>query len=289
MKLALLKLAALLHAADAKWPINSKADSEHLPNLELSLAAPVHPWPQVAAEIGNLEASREQAESASAQRMQKEFKIAQQGVMRKIGDLVGRTMKVFDDPQLVRRASSFREAPQEKLGPSVLSVKVQVVPASPPDPSLRATIENMESTRSAMEARFFKAATADLQELQDFILDEAEVQLQRNINEVVGSRQGTNFRQLPAAGAPNPATQLPEQANVRVLGAGGSWPTVASMATDMEAHRDLAELLERKKLLEQQVDFASAANGALKNALKASVSRILAQQEAAGKQLRIQA
>lgn len=253
------------------------------------MAAPVHPWPQVAAEIGNLEASREQAESASVQKMQKEFKIAQQAMTHKIGDLIGRSMKVFDDPQLARRASSFREAPQEKLGSSVLSVKVQVVPASPPDPSLRATIENVESMRSAKEASLFKAATADLEELQDFILDEAEVQLLQNINELAGSRHGTNFRQFPVAGTANPATQLPEQANVRVLGAGGSWPTVASMASDMEAHRDLTELLERKKFTEQQVDFALAANKALKSALKAAVSRILAQQTAAGKQLRIQA
>jgi len=45
----------------------------------------------------------------------------------------------------------FRQLPQEAAGSSVLSVKVNVLPASPPDPALRADIEKLENRRSGSE------------------------------------------------------------------------------------------------------------------------------------------
>ena len=45
----------------------------------------------------------------------------------------------------------FRQLPQDTLGPSVLSVKVNVLPASPPDASLRTKIDDIEFRRSDEE------------------------------------------------------------------------------------------------------------------------------------------
>lgn len=90
-----------------------------LPNIELSLvlahllaclhflsrpykvqAPPQHPWPQVAAELGNLEESREHIENANMDRLQREMNKALLEARRQIGDTIGRAMRAFDDPRM---------------------------------------------------------------------------------------------------------------------------------------------------------------------------------------------
>lgn len=44
-------------------------------------------------------------------------------------------------------ATLLQQLPQDTLGSSVLSVKVNVLPANPPDAALRADIEDLESIR----------------------------------------------------------------------------------------------------------------------------------------------
>ena len=56
-----------------------------------------------------------------------------------------------------RVATSFRQAPQSDGAPA-LSVKVSVMPPSPPDPALKASIDNMEYRRSDEERAGFEQA-----------------------------------------------------------------------------------------------------------------------------------
>ena len=58
-------------------------EQDMTPNLEISLAPPIHPWPQVAAELGNLEESRESMENA----MMNDFNKYQVETDRKITEL----------------------------------------------------------------------------------------------------------------------------------------------------------------------------------------------------------
>jgi len=280
-----LVFCALLSAVVAsQWPVGPQSGPEALPNIELSLAPPLHPWPQVAAELGRLEESRERMENTNMYKLQQEFNKATLDARRHIGDVVGRAMRVFDDPVLAQRifakrsapksAMLFRQAPQEALGSSVLSVKVNVVPASPPDASLRSALDSIEYQRSDKEKEnIFETALAEVKSLTDFILSEFEVQIQRQINGAIGTR-ATSFLQ-----------ELPAQANVRVVPTEG-YPTVGSMAQEMEVRRDLTENLERKRVMEKCIDFIMACNGAAEGALKTAVARILAQYAGVAKSLR---
>ena len=71
-------------------------------SLELNtLCTPaLHPWPQVAAELGNLEESREAMENANMARLQQEANKATLDARRRIGDTIGKAMRVFDDPKV---------------------------------------------------------------------------------------------------------------------------------------------------------------------------------------------
>ena len=65
------------------WPIPYEASPDTLPNIELHLVPPVHPFPQVAAE-------EEQFEFAC--------NAISDNAKRQVGEAVGTAMKVFDDP-----------------------------------------------------------------------------------------------------------------------------------------------------------------------------------------------
>ena len=69
----------------------------------------------------------------------------------------------------------LRQLPQESLGSSVLSVKVNVLPASPPDPALRPKIEGIEQVRADGEQSMFGKASGDAKALTSFIINELEV------------------------------------------------------------------------------------------------------------------
>lgn len=286
--------ASLASAVASGWPVGAQTGPDVLPNVELSLAPPLHPWPQVAAELGGLQESREQMENSNMDKLQQEFNKATLDMRRRIGDVVGRAMRVFDDAALAKhmlaktsapKRSFFRQAPQQAAGSSVLSVKVNVVPASPPDASLRARVDSIEFQRSDEEKEnIFEAAHAEVKSLADFILNELEVQIKRQIDGIVGVTprvkvSGTSFLQ----DAPE---SLPSQANVRVLPTGEGYPTVAHMVQEMELRRDVAENLERKRILEKCIDFLIACNGAAENALKTAVARILSQYSSAVPALR---
>ena len=56
-------------------------------------APPAHPWPQVAAVIGNLEANRERNENANVDQLQRDFNEALAAARQNIGDTIGRTLR----------------------------------------------------------------------------------------------------------------------------------------------------------------------------------------------------
>lgn len=279
----------LAPAWGVQWPaVRPAASQDVVPNLELSLAPPPHAWPQVAAELGALEEGREQMENANMNKLRAEFNDAAVRARRRIGDVIGSAMRAFDDAAATnaihtarridpRVATSFRQAPQSDGAPA-LSVKVSVMPPSPPDPALKASIDNMEYRRSDEERAGFEQAQAELKALTDFVVHELQVQIQGHSNSALSVvkpvRQSRSTSFLQAAGG-----QLPAQTNVRVVPADVAYPTVASMVQDMESRRDIAEDLEKKRIMEWTLDFLAACNRAAEEGLNAAVGRILAQRK----------
>jgi hypothetical protein len=103
-------------------PVVLQSAEDAMPNIELGLvhshecvcacvgiivglamqAPPLHVWPQVGAEIGQLTDSRERMENANMDKLQQEFNKAEAEARRRIGNAIGRAMRVYDDPLLAR-------------------------------------------------------------------------------------------------------------------------------------------------------------------------------------------
>lgn len=292
-RLACICLLVLRLASASYWPDVQQSPQDALPNLELSLAAPLHPWPQVAAELGDLEESREAMENANMARLQQEANKATLDARRRIGDTIGKAMRVFDDPKVAstiltkwRSAALLerRQLPQNSLGSSVLSVKVNVLPANPPDPALRPAIDNLESLRADREKDMFETAVAEFSALTAFVVNELEAQIDSHINSIAGASSTllANRREASAF-----LQQIPAQANVRVVPADVAYPSVSSMVQGSEDRRDIAENVERKLILDKQLDVLRACNSAIEEGMGAAVSRILAQYSGATKSLRL--
>merc|ERR1719313_3024066 len=82
------------------WPIPYEASPDTLPNIEVHLAPPVHPLPQVAAEIQVLDKMRERSEEEKMSQLEFAFNGALENAKLQIGEAVGAAMRVFDDPRV---------------------------------------------------------------------------------------------------------------------------------------------------------------------------------------------
>lgn len=272
-----------------QWPAVHQSPQEVLPNLELSLAPPQHPWPQVAAELGNLEEGREAMENENMVRLQHEVNKAIVDARRRIGDAMGRVARMFDDSHvsgaiLTRKSAAMLEQlPQSTLGSSALAVKVHVLPASPPDPALRPVIDNLESHRADQEKDLFETAIGELSALTTFVVDELEAQIESHINSIAGTSAASSLGKAAAALFQQRGKQMPTQANVRVVPTDVAYPTVSSLVQGLEERRDIAENVERKIMLDKQLDLLLACNSAIEEGLKVTISRILAQYSAVSK------
>merc|ERR1719453_1963143 len=121
----------------------------------------------------------------------------------------------------------------------------------------------------------FQAASSDPSALLDFVLNELESQLQEQVGAFLGTG-GAQKLLRTSAFRETRQKQLPAQTNVRVVPTDESYPTIASLVQAMEARRDAAENLARKRILEKEIDFLMACNRAIEESLTSGVARIMA-------------
>jgi len=260
------------------WPIPYEASPDTLPNIEVHLAPPVHPLPQVASEIQVLDKMRERSEEEKMSQLEFAFNAALENAKRQIGEAVGVSLRVFDDPRVwknVAKTGSFLRVRQRPNSAEEPSVRVKALAAAPPDPAIKIKMDQLEEQRSAAEALTLDVAIAEMGELTKIVVAELEKQLQLQIEPWLvgsGSLLRSEARQIP--GSPE---GLPKQLNVRVGASDVPYPTIASLVQDMETRRDTAENLLRQRILELELKLLKAENVMIKDALNAAVGRVLAQ------------
>lgn len=205
-------------------------------------------------------------------------------------------MRPFDDPALLQhtfakhgtRGTSLnflalREDPTpvgEKL-----TVRVIAHAESPPDASVKEGINAIESKRLDAENAVFEQAQGEMNGLTELMLHELEAEIQSRVNTFMGRTQAlthVNTKKTSsnlAAFVETHQQQLPKQANVRVVASDVPYPTVAGLVQDMETRRDIAENLERAKIVELELQLLKVENDMAKEALDRAVERIIAQYE----------
>jgi len=282
----------------SQWPIPNHVT---MPNVELSLAPPPRPFPEVQAELGSLEKIREKLSHAQMDRLQDTFGQALHEATIRIGEAVGRAMRAFDDPALmkalaragsassvsrphfpsVRNSASFLNLQAE---PDVLaeklSVRVNVIPSAPLDVVVKTHIDSIESHRTGAERDFFEQAHAEMQGLSDLVLSELEAQIVSHVDALLG-RGGVAVQAPHATGFADVfhdrAGTIPKQAHVRIVASEVPYPTVSSLVQDLETRRDIGEHLERAQIMRLQLELLKAENAVAKDALSLAVARVAAQ------------
>jgi len=263
------------------WPIPYEVTPDTMANIEVRLAPPVRPLPQVAAEIQVLDKMRERSEEEKMTQLESAFNAALESAKRQIGDVIGQSLRLFDDPRVWKsvarrsnrdaaRLSFLKQRPNPAEEPSV---KVKALSAPPPDPILKSHIDAAEEHRAASEAAMLDNAIVEMGELTKIVISELEKSLQLQLDPwLANSGSFLKARQIP--GSPE---GLPKQLNVRVAASEVPYPTVASLVQDMQTRRDTAENLLRQRVLELELKLLKAENSMIKDSLHAAVGRVLSQ------------
>ena len=131
--------------------------------------------------------------------------------------------------------------------------------------------------RSAAEAQMLDQAISEMGEVTDVVVAELKKGLQQHMGAVLtpvaalpGARSFLERAERGASVAA-PAESLATPMNVRVGTSEVPYPTIGSLAQDMETRRDAAERLERAKILELILKLLEAENEMIKDALEGAL------------------
>lgn len=270
--------------------------ASELPTVEISLAAPMNPWPHISSVIGQLEGSREEVEEAKMVDVHSFLQRALRKVEKKIVVITDHLLRTFEDPALRKaltmrlvesehgrgksnfRALSFLSKKENIPAEDAINVQVQKGIAADAN-AIASKIRALEQSRQAGESKFFKLAAAEIDDLADAFISEFQAQVDKQVNVL--------FSLLPRKSQVVPASFLQiaesKEANIRVVPSDSAYPSVEAMMADMESRRDVAENLVHHKVAMDKFLMLQAANAMAKNRLEAVVGVIHRQLQAAAR------
>jgi len=259
------------------------------PIIELSLAPPSKPFPEISSRIGNIDQRREELLSDRMQHVKGVHAEALQDVKRCVGQTVGRWMRKFDDKAAIMRkkksnqkvlnalrgSTSFLGTAHASLlpGGDKLTVKVNVMPGVMSDDSMTSAssldlIDKLWDTRKNYERHALDEAASSGKALAKTICEDLETELFADTLPNIA----TAFLHAGAN-----SMNIPPQANVRVVPSEVPYPTVDALAQAMENRGDLVEHVALGQTLQMQIDLTRAANGIIRATLATAVDRLRAQ------------
>lgn len=266
------------------WPISNEKTADHLPIVQVRLSPPKNPLPQVSAELGLLEHSREHVEARLLEELQCAYNATLQRAKAKIDHLLDRTMHILGSSSSFRPAghalkttSFLQEAHMGKGGTdgTEFALKVNLLMNPPTDPSVKGMLERIEDKRLYAEGHVFQQACQEMQGLTDIVLDELAAQLQLRSSVFVAHARSAALR--PSIATPATAfLAVSKRANVRVVASDEPYPTVSQLTQDMEMRRDAAEAVGRRRILELELKLLEVENGWIRDGLREAIQRISA-------------
>jgi hypothetical protein len=288
LKLLLLEYAIAAIVAGA-GSTELQETPETLPIIEVHLAPPANPLPEVSAEIQALEKAKDALEQDKTAKLDDAYNKALESARSEINAAVGSAMQLLDvSPVSDTRRTSFlavRSAAVRGSAGEGPSVRVKVLSVPPPDASVKSKLDAMEAKRADAEAQVLDQAIQEMGELTAVVVNEMKESLQLQMSTLlaptgIGMVPKTRPRSLlrttewEVPGMPAPEG-LPKQLNVRIGASDVPYPTIAGLVQDMEARRDTSEHLLRQKVLELELKLPDAENEMIKDALHRAVGSLL--------------
>lgn len=282
---------------------------DSMPIIQVKLAPPKHPMPEVAATLGKLDNERALFETDKLLRVEAAYNASLEQASKDLPALVDHLMQVFVKPEAwiatrVRQAeradvkriaaehatgarpASFRET-RRKSGGHEVSARINLLPGTRPAAQVEKQIEEIERVRETEENQFFKLAEREMDMLSFIVKNEAEVQITQHVNGFVHAQKyglsgssagflaGGSATKFLNAAQPVVSSGPPLTTNVRVAASSEPFPTVASMVEDLERRRDSAESQVRRRILELKVQLLQAENAIVNDRLGGWIEHIL--------------
>lgn len=266
---ALVKLCFLLRcgAALQAWSAPGESAPDSLPTVDIRLAPPIRPLPEIAAEISSLDKARERLESDMRATLQETFDQTLGKAKESIEKIVWASVQ---PAQQRKQDASFLQAEENTSARAsdehAFALKVNVLPAELPHHAGKEKMRSLEEKQSNAENDMLKQACTEMQALTDIILYELGVQL----SEQMAAQRLFSTRVEPTAfykKSKDRLRGLPPMANVRIASSSEAFPTIADMVMDMEARRGEAEQTEKQYIIDLELKLVKAETEMIRQAL----------------------
>jgi len=218
--------------------------SDGVPIVQLKLAPPKRPFPKLSDQVTRWDLEREGKETAFAKELSQAYDAALSDAKTNIFQLV---KSAFGSTRV-----SFLE---EGSTGSPLRVKVSVA-ESAHSPAVMGIVQAMEKKRSGLESQLIKQARAEMSALTSIVLEE----LEHNLRTL---KRSPSFLEMGG----RLEHGLPQQVAIRIQSSKVAFPRIADAIEEMEVHRDRAENVERKHILNLELDLLQAENQMITDAL----------------------
>lgn len=235
-------------------------DMAHIsqPILELRLAPPKHPQPQVVAELAVLDAARDKLEARFMKGLGGKYIAALDDAKARINALIKRSFGAahFD----VRKRAGFLRVAERFSSPAGFGIKVKLFPVPATDASIQARMDDLDHKLSITEWNTLNQAGEDFPHITDVVLNELAIEINTVLNASANARAHASFLELASL------------ANVRVASAKQAFPTVRGLVEEMEHRRDKAESAVMAKVLELETKLVTSEITYAVHAMRAAVS-----------------
>lgn len=284
---------AVASGAQPSWPIMYSYSPDSMPIMEVRLAPPRKPMPEVVASLGELENNRLQFETEELLKVERAYNVSLVEAGKKLPALVDRLMRVFVKPgawiatrhgvPLKSRAASFHEA--HGSGGHEITTRINLLPVVSADASLERSIQKLERKRSRDERALFMEAEDEMEMWTQVVEIAAEAEITQEVNAFIRAQKYgssasagellTRGRATKFLGQPVSPSGPQLSTNVRVAASDEPFPTIESMVEDLERKRDVGEGFLRTRMLELELQLLQAENAIISERLRGWVEHIL--------------
>ncbi|EDO06990.2 uncharacterized protein BBOV_IV006310 [Babesia bovis T2Bo] len=288
----------------SEWDTDFVEDANSIPSIEIKLAPPQNPLPQVAHAIDKLETRRIQMEEGMMAQLEDKFNETLVESRDNIKQIIKQQFAIFEEKDMESIILSiidnnrklYRKKHENLKAPSFLLLGEEVVPSSVrvmmgsvnmPDPIIKTKMEQIEQSRSYDEIQTFHQQSAELGQLSNVTLIELEralaMQLKPYTSILEIYKANNNRSQATAENTAAPtfiqtgAFGLPttKQLNVKIGQSEDPYPTVEDYVMNMEKKRDAAERNERNTALAMYLKLVKAQHEMIRDELRAATSAII--------------
>jgi len=245
--------------------------------LDVRLAPPKRPLPQVAAEVAVLEGQRDSAEKELVTRLKAAstsvLATARNEVAASIASGLRAALDMGTDASRPSFLQSLALARKTRNDADGFDVKLSTVATAVPDDSIQALIEKIEYKRENAETRIFEQACSEMAALKQIALNALEAQTRACALKAFGAKPATPVSFLSSSRQKH-QSRLPDMTNVRVGASSEPFPTIGDFVEGMEKRRDVAESQGRALIIEAEMNMLQELNGMMKEELSAQIQRV---------------